>query len=64
MSVNGAGRVRFPDFAERLERNPQRRPQQHRGDDGGGNGFGLAVAIGMVLIRRHRGHDQSAPHDK
>ena len=45
-------------------RNPQRRPQQHRGNDGGGNRLGLAVAVGMVFVRRRRRHDQSAPDDE
>ena len=65
MSVNGAGdRCGCMISPNAVSDDPQRRPQQHRGDDGGGNRFGLAVAVGMVFVRRRRRHDQSAPHDE
>ena len=55
--------ARFENPAERMIRNHAGGQQQHRGDDCGGERLGLAVAVGMVLVRRRLGHDQPAPDD-
>ena len=61
-SVNGAGEgCGCGDFAERLKRDPARRNQQHRRNNGRRERLRLAVAVGMILVGRRRRHHQSAP---
>ena len=58
------GRVRFGNSLERADHNPDRRQQQHGGDDRCRDGFGFAVAVGMILIRRFcRDHDSAPDND-
>src|SRR5665213_3887998 len=55
--------ARRDDSLERMKRDHARRQQQHRGNHRGGERLGLAVAVGMILVRRRLGDDESAPND-
>ena len=44
-------------------RNPAGREQQHRRNNRRRERLGLAVAVGMVFVRRVRRHDDAAPDD-
>ena len=46
-----------------MKRNHACREQQHRGDNRGGERLGLAVAVGVVFVRRRLGDDEAAPDD-
>ena len=50
--------ARRDDALQRVKRDHARREQQHGGNNRGGERLGLAVAVGMVLVRRRLGHDQ------
>ena len=39
------------------------RQQQHRRDDGRGDGFRFAMTVGMIFVRRRCGHHEAAPDD-
>ena len=55
------GLVRRHDFMDALYRDEHGCAEQEQGDDDTGHGLGLAVAIGMILVRRHHSQAQSAP---
>ncbi len=53
----------FVQNVQGIERNPAGSEQQHDGNGRGGDGFGLAVAVGMVIVRRRFSDDEAAPDD-
>ena len=55
--------ARLDDALQRVVGNQAGGQQQHGGNRGGGERFGFAVAVGMILVRRRLGHDQPAPDD-
>ena len=61
--VGGGSAMRLDDFTHRLDRDPHRREQQHGRDDGRGDGFRFAMTVGMIFVRRRRGHHEAAPDD-
>jgi hypothetical protein len=62
----GFGRLALAgeEFAGRIEGDSSGSQQQHGGDDGGGNGLGLAVTVGMIFIGWNLSDHHCAPdHD-
>ena len=54
--------MRRHDLTNALRRDQQCRSQQQHRDDHARHGFRLAVAVGMILVRRNHCHAQPAPH--
>ena len=55
--------MRLRDGTDSRQDDPAGGQQQHRGNDCGRQWLRFAVAVGMILIGRRGGHDQSAPDD-
>ena len=54
---------RLAEVVQRFNRNPARDEQENSRNHRRRERFGLAVAVGMVLVRRFRRHDDAAPDD-
>src|SRR5437667_12501353 len=56
--------MRLRDFAHRLDDNPTGGQQEESRDYGGGQWFGFAMSVGMVLVGGRRRDHQPAPNNQ